>query len=238
MHTTKQVGQVGGAILSALWTTVSLTLDTQGVLPPGVSLSYYALGGFVAFIGCMAWIFWDKQSQINSMRGGVRLEARPIKMGASPVKIRRSGGVQVIPIEVTAQGGTEITLDLEIWTSRDIHTDNIVLNIVSSRIAFLSVPWWKVWKAWPMMLRDLPVFKTTVGIRPEGGRYRKFIRYADAQPFKDTVTFKLQSKDVVEALSWSHSFMMELVLVTGAPDYKYRKRLEWKALEKETSEPV
>ena len=70
------------------------------------------------------------------------------------------------------------------------------------------------------------------------GEYRKFISVNSNQPFKDTVTFKLNGENATKVLSWSNYFMMELVLVVGMPNIKYRKQLEWKAMMQEPSEPI
>jgi hypothetical protein len=88
----------------------------------------------------------------------------------------------------------------------------------------------------PSVLKDFPAFRRTVSLRTEAGQYRKFISNTSEQPFRDTVVFRLEGSDKDKVMYCSNNFLMELVLVTGIPNTKYRKYLGWKM--REHSEPL
>lgn len=222
----KQAIQIGGAIVSALWTAGSLVLDVQGIAP-NLKWQYYAFGGFISYIAITAWTVWDKQKQINVIGGGVKIV--PI-----PKTVKSYHDTQ------TGEAGLELTIDLEIWANKDIHSDNLVLNIIGSRLEPLTVPWWNLWEVWMVFLANYPFFKRLVGLRPVNGKYRAFIKSSEKQPFIDTISFRLPNEKLKEVGRWSkgNTFMMELVLVGGIPNNTYRQHLMWKFLEKETLKPV
>jgi hypothetical protein len=58
--------KVVGAVLTAMWTTVSLVLEAKGIAP-GMHWQYLALGGFWVFAGVMAWVAWDVNKHAHQL---------------------------------------------------------------------------------------------------------------------------------------------------------------------------
>jgi len=215
----KSVVQIGAAVLSAIYNIGSLIADARDWLP-NTPWQYHAIVGFMLFAGVMVWIALDKQNQINIANGGVRLVPIPRDIVSSD------------------DGYTKFVIDLEIWTARDIHTDNIILNLVGARTGILAIPRWKIWELLERTILDFPFSKPIVGLRTENGQYRVSIKHSTEQPFKDTVTFILPSDAVENILCFSNVVMMELVLITGIPKNTYRQYLRKDFLKKETTKPV
>ncbi len=120
----KTIIQVGGAIVSAGFTAFSLISDLYGFVP-NIKWQIIALIGFLFFIVFIGWIIWDKQRQINKFTSGIELN-----FSLNPK---------------TYDNDMEFILDIEIWTDKDIHTDNLVLNFEGVRgIAMLTTPWWNI----------------------------------------------------------------------------------------------
>lgn len=61
--------QIGWAIASGVYVTVSLVLGLKGVLPDWPWELHY-LVGFIVFVCIMSWIIVDKQSQIDDLKAG------------------------------------------------------------------------------------------------------------------------------------------------------------------------
>jgi hypothetical protein len=207
--------QIGGAVLSALYSIGSLVADANEWLP-SVKWQYHAIGGFLLFAIFMIWIIWDKQKQIDEFTNGIYLNA-----SLNPK---------------TYNSKTGFIIDIEIWTNKDIHTDNLVLNFEAVRgLTMLTTPWWNIRKLWTISLENYPFFKKVFGLRTENWEYRKHIKPSDDQPFADTVTFKFIN--IRDMFKWSNTFMMELVLVTGVPKGKFRKYIGTETLKQKTLEP-
>lgn len=60
----KTIFQLVGAIISGIYTAVSLAIASAG-LWPNVSWQIHALIGLMVFVIAMCWIIYDKQSKIN-----------------------------------------------------------------------------------------------------------------------------------------------------------------------------
>lgn len=185
--------QVGGAVLSAVYTGYSLVEDT------GIAL--IGLFFFVVFVG---WILYDKQTEINNLRGDTRIAASSKYL---PVACVRPDTWSMYAV-----------IDFEVWTSVDLHTCDLVLNVVC-----VSLPgrWWKFWES----LRHFPFHHRAVGIRAAGSPYRKNIKCSDPQPFRDTVVFQYTG-DRAEISRATTCMLPELVLETAIPRKKTRVFLD------------
>lgn len=135
--------------------------------------------------------------------------------------------------------GVEFLINLEVWVDWDVHTENLILNLVGNRaLPFIAIPMWKIWELWIVFIKTAPHFRRLVGLRPVQGQYRKHIKCTDNQPFSDSIIFRLKDKDKDRVLSFSRVFMFEVVLLTGVPKAEYRQYLQWKALAGETLKPA
>jgi len=201
--------------LSALNVAGPLVIDARGLWPIW-PWQYHALIGFIIFVIFIGWIIWDKQNEINKVKGRIRLNAAPGTLEINhPLKNE--------PPLKKDEFSIYTTVYFEIWTNIDIHTASLVLNIVGNR---LNLPWWKSWKAFPFL-------KRLIGIRMEGqdsAIYRKTIKHSDEQPFRDSAKFKWRGKrDIVE---WGNAFLLELALELGEPSRILRVYLDPKLYER------
>lgn len=219
----KTLIQVGGVIMSTIYHIGSLYADVKDIpVVAKFGWQYHALVGFLFFAGFMTWMLVDKIRQINNIRAGVRITA-------IPKEIKRYHDSD------NNENGIEFNIDTEIWVDRDIHTDNVVLNIVS------IVPPDDFWLFIKKLSGFSYFYKRTLGIRPYHGQYRISINQSDVQPYNDTIIFRMSEKDLEKVISWSNSFIMELVLIAGIPNMKYRKFLDkktWESVNKKLTEPV
>lgn len=97
----------------------------------------------------------------------------------------------------------------EVWVNQDISTDKLALNV----IYVYDKPWWQFWKRTRFPKRRM---------RREGedtAQYRKTIRAADNQPFKDHAIFEYVGDREEEG---DPHWLMELVLITGMPAGEHR----------------
>jgi len=119
-------------------------------------------------------------------------------------------------------------INIEIYAEIDVDTDGIALNFIETGPRMKL--FWK-WNIGHEMIR-------LKGLPPKGQDtkvYRKSIRLADKQPFKDSIEFDWQWK----ADSQQHeTYLLELVLITGRPDGTWRAIVDPRLYERGSKEPV
>ena len=207
--------QIVGAILSTLYTVYSLVSDMSSIAP-NRHWQINALIGLTVFVGFVAWLLIDKQTEINALKGSIRITASPKYLKVKDLPPNK--------------WSIDTVIDFEIWTNIDIHTSDLVLNIVCIR---LSTPPWKFWKLW----MDLPFHRRVVGIRAINSPYRKDIKYSDSQPFKDTATFRYTGDKAL--IAWGTTgFLPELVLEINIPKNKKRVFLDKVLYKKGLTNPL
>ena len=139
------------------------------------------------------------QAELDKHKERVRLVARPASTAWNFEKGLKRDEISL-----------DTAIQLHIWADCDLDTDSLVLNLVGVRLR----KWWEVWK----ML--LPTKKRLFAIHVVGQDSREFrrsIRAADLQPYKELVPFRWRGKP-----NWDGAFLWELALVTGRPAGTWR----------------
>ena len=204
----KRIARERGVILAALGGAAFLVGDSLGWIESTLNREIPQVGVYlVVFISFAAFAVYrlvKLQTWIDESQERIHFTARLLS------------STRNYPIPSRDEDDINIRIQLEIWTEIDVHTAELVLNVI-------SIPhkrWWPPWKLfWKTKLRH------GIAIEGQGDRsYRKQIKHTDVQPFKDYATFKWRVKR--EDAEWGVPFLLELALKTGIPRNVLRANID------------
>ena len=119
----------------------------------------------------------------------------------------------------------EITVVFEIWTSIDLNTSELVLNVVG--VSGASRKFWR---------KRGPGRRRLFGVRPRGqdtAIFRQAIRAVDAQPYSGEAVFDWRGK-----FEWKGPVQFELAIRIGTPSLVLRDVVDSRMWERGTTAPL